>query len=88
MDSNRVVVTHLPIVEDGLSSGHASDTDNNNQMLSLQVCVYFIHCRHCLCNINTFHTSTDLLIVRSSDGKFSMNTKMVEFCKWNYISGS
>ncbi|XP_026320002.1 uncharacterized protein LOC113230332 isoform X2 [Hyposmocoma kahamanoa] len=36
MDSNRVVVTHLPIVEDGLSSGHASDTDNNNQMLSLQ----------------------------------------------------
>ncbi|CAG9118012.1 unnamed protein product [Plutella xylostella] len=27
---------HLPIVEDGLSSGHASDTDNNNQMPSLQ----------------------------------------------------
>ncbi|KAJ8736636.1 hypothetical protein PYW08_007292 [Mythimna loreyi] len=33
MDTNRVVVTHLPVVEDGLSSGHASDTDNNNQMI-------------------------------------------------------
>ncbi|KAL0851545.1 hypothetical protein ABMA28_007333 [Loxostege sticticalis] len=31
MESARVVVTHLPVVEDGLSSGHASDTDNNNQ---------------------------------------------------------
>ncbi|XP_031769146.2 uncharacterized protein LOC113518482 isoform X2 [Galleria mellonella] len=36
IDSSRVVVTHLPIVEDGLSSGHASDNDNNNQMPSLQ----------------------------------------------------
>ncbi|XP_068626246.1 uncharacterized protein [Battus philenor] len=35
LDSNRVVVTHLPIVEDGLSSGHASDTDNNNQNSSV-----------------------------------------------------
>ncbi|XP_028167857.1 uncharacterized protein LOC114358171 isoform X3 [Ostrinia furnacalis] len=31
METARVVVTHLPVVEDGLSSGHASDTDNNNQ---------------------------------------------------------
>ncbi|XP_041975692.1 uncharacterized protein LOC121730627 isoform X3 [Aricia agestis] len=30
IDSNRV--SSLPIVEDGLSSGHASDTDNNNQL--------------------------------------------------------
>ncbi|XP_059058345.1 protein lin-10-like isoform X7 [Achroia grisella] len=36
IDSTRVVVTHLPIVEDGLSSGHGSDTDNNNQLPSLQ----------------------------------------------------
>ncbi|CAH1639453.1 unnamed protein product [Spodoptera littoralis] len=33
MDTSRVVVTHLPVVEDGLSSGHASDNDNNNQMV-------------------------------------------------------
>ncbi|CAH0405610.1 unnamed protein product [Chilo suppressalis] len=31
MDNTRVVVTHLPVVEDGLSSGHASDNDNKNQ---------------------------------------------------------
>ncbi|XP_047985264.1 uncharacterized protein LOC125225549 [Leguminivora glycinivorella] len=36
MDTSRVVVTHLPIVEDGLSSGHASDNDNNNQLPTLQ----------------------------------------------------
>ncbi|XP_063395628.1 uncharacterized protein LOC134680427 [Cydia fagiglandana] len=36
MDASRVVVTHLPIVEDGLSSGHASDNDNNNQLPTLQ----------------------------------------------------
>lgn len=36
MEANRVVVTHLPIVEDGLSSGHVSDSDNNNQ-LTVQV---------------------------------------------------
>nr|XP_037866923.1 uncharacterized protein LOC105842463 isoform X5 [Bombyx mori] len=33
MDASRAgVVTKLPLVEDGLSSGHASDNDNNNQM--------------------------------------------------------
>ncbi|XP_063617125.1 uncharacterized protein LOC134790220 [Cydia splendana] len=36
MDASRVVVTHLPIVEDGLSSGHVSDNDNNNQLPTLQ----------------------------------------------------
>ncbi|XP_060806788.1 amyloid-beta A4 precursor protein-binding family A member 2 isoform X2 [Amyelois transitella] len=36
LEANRVVVTHLPIVEDGLSSEHASDNDNNNQMISIQ----------------------------------------------------
>ncbi|XP_045488547.1 uncharacterized protein LOC110996059 isoform X3 [Pieris rapae] len=35
MELNRVVGAHLPVVEDGLSSGHASDTDNNNQIISL-----------------------------------------------------
>lgn len=32
MDTECGLVTQLPIVEDGLSSGHASDTDNNNQL--------------------------------------------------------
>lgn len=35
MDTNRAVVTHMPIVEDGLSSGHASDNDNNNQLIQV-----------------------------------------------------
>ncbi|XP_045524816.1 uncharacterized protein LOC123714553 isoform X10 [Pieris brassicae] len=35
MELNRVVGAHMPMVEDGLSSGHVSDTDNNNQIMSL-----------------------------------------------------
>ncbi|XP_047519972.1 uncharacterized protein LOC125059551 isoform X7 [Pieris napi] len=35
MELNRVVGAHMPVVEDGLSSGHVSDTDNNNQIISL-----------------------------------------------------
>ena len=40
----------LPIVEDGLSSGHASDTDNNNPIL--QVLYIFIYV-NCVGNIKT-----------------------------------
>ncbi|XP_037298852.1 uncharacterized protein LOC115446582 [Manduca sexta] len=35
IDTSRGV-THYPIVEDGLSSGHASDNDNNNQLHTIQ----------------------------------------------------
>ncbi|XP_038208307.1 uncharacterized protein LOC119829729 isoform X8 [Zerene cesonia] len=35
MELNRVVGAHMPVVEDGLSSGHVSDSDNNNQILSI-----------------------------------------------------
>lgn len=39
METNRVPVTHLPVVEDGLSSGHASDTDNNNLLIQSSVVI-------------------------------------------------
>ncbi|CAK1544409.1 unnamed protein product [Leptosia nina] len=35
MELNRVVGAHMPVVEDGLSSGHVSDSDNNNQIISM-----------------------------------------------------
>ncbi|XP_049874559.1 uncharacterized protein LOC126372733 [Pectinophora gossypiella] len=62
MDSNRVVVTHLPIVEDGLSSGHASDTDNNNQMASLQT-----HTSVIIEEIVENGTSGDALVLSDAD---------------------
>ncbi|KAI5634013.1 phosphotyrosine interaction domain (PTB/PID) domain-containing protein [Phthorimaea operculella] len=62
MDSNRMVVTHLPIVEDGLSSGHASDTDNNNQMASLQT-----HTSVIIEEIVENGTSSDPLVLSDAD---------------------
>ncbi|KAJ2940680.1 hypothetical protein O0L34_g14789 [Tuta absoluta] len=62
MDSNRMVVTHLPIVEDGLSSGHASDTDNNNQMASLQT-----HTSVIIEEIVENGTSADPLVLSDAD---------------------
>ncbi|XP_045498739.1 uncharacterized protein LOC123696491 isoform X10 [Colias croceus] len=35
MELNRVVGAHMPVVEDGLSSGHVSDSDNNNQIITI-----------------------------------------------------
>ncbi|KAJ0182777.1 hypothetical protein K1T71_002146 [Dendrolimus kikuchii] len=58
MDASRV--THLPVVEDGLSSGHGSDTDNNNQMLQN-------HSSVIIKEIVENGTCTDALILSDAD---------------------